>query len=45
MLTPEEIALGRRCIDLALAEGASAVRVTLNKSLTDTVGMLSGEVD
>ena len=45
MLTAEEIALGRQCIDIALAEGASAVRVTLNKSLCDTIGMLSGEVD
>ena len=45
VLTAAEIALGKACIDMALAEGASAIRVTLNKSLTDTVGMLSGEVD
>ena len=45
ILTQEEIALAQRCIGYSLAAGASAVRITLNKSQTDLVGMLNGEVD
>ena len=44
-LTEREIALAQRCIRFAREAGAAAVRITLNKSLTNLVGMLSGEVD
>lgn len=45
LLTPEEIALARKSMDIALSNGAAKVRVTLNKSLLDLVGMLDGAVD
>ncbi len=45
ILTREEIMLGRGCIGTALSNGASKVRVTLNKSLMDLVATLDGEVD
>ena len=45
MLTPQEIALAERCIAYAREAGASDVKITLNKSLMDLVGMLDGEVD
>ena len=44
-LTEKEIALAQRCIRFAREAGAAAARITLNKSLTNLVGMLSGEVD
>lgn len=35
----------RKCMDFALENGASQVRITYNESLMDLVGMLDGEVD
>ena len=45
LLRQEEISLARECMDFALKGGASAVRITLNKTVTDLVGILNGEVD
>ena len=45
MITNEEIALARHCLEYALENGASGVRITLSKSLMNLVGMLNGEVD
>ncbi len=40
-----EIELARHCLEFALRNGATAVRITLNKTVTDLVGILNGEVD
>ena len=45
LLTPEEIEMAHKGMEIALAQGADKVRVTLNKSLLELVGMLDGEVD
>ena len=45
LLTQEEIALARHCLDYALEQGARKVRITLSKSLMNLIGLLSGEVD
>ncbi|MBE6222711.1 MAG: TldD/PmbA family protein [Bacteroidales bacterium] len=44
-LTEEEMALARHCLQFALEQGASQVRITLTKSLLNLVGLLNGEVD
>ena len=45
LLTQEEIALAKKCLNYALEQGAEAVRITLTKSLMNLVGLLNGEVD
>ena len=45
VLTQEEMALARHCLNFALEQGASQVRITLTKSLLNLVGLLNGEVD
>ena len=45
MITREEIELTRECIRMALAQGASAARVTLTKSTENLVATLDGEID
>lgn len=45
LLTSEEIALAQHCLAYAQAQGAAQVRITLNKSLLNLIGLLSGEVD
>ena len=45
LLTAEEIALARHCLQYAQKQGASAVRITLTKSLLNLTGILNGEVD
>lgn len=45
MLEEAETELARRCMSYARECGAQKVRITLNKSLLDLVGMLDGEVD
>ena len=45
MITEQEINIARKCIDIAAAKGADAVRVSLNKCVSDSVTMLNGEVD
>ena len=45
VLTQQEIALARHCLQFALQNGADQVRITLTKSLMNLVGLLNGEVD
>ncbi|MBQ8422003.1 MAG: TldD/PmbA family protein [Bacteroidales bacterium] len=45
MITPSEIQAARRCITIALENGASASRVCLTKSVNDTCTMLNSELD
>ncbi len=45
LLNPEEIALAQHCLTYAQQQGASGVRITLSKSLTNLIGLLNGEVD
>ncbi len=45
MITEQEINIARKCIDIAIVKGAEAVRVSLNKCVSDSVTMLNGEVD
>lgn len=45
LLSPEEIALAKGCLEFALRSGAGGVRITLSKVLTDLVGILNGDVD
>ncbi len=45
MITAEDKALLRWCIDTILAQGAEAARVTLNRSVEELVATLDGEVD
>ena len=45
LINQEEMALARHCLDYALEQGASAVRITLTKSLMNLTGLLNGQVD
>ena len=45
LLTQEEMALARHCLEYAQKQGADAVRITLTKSLMNLVGVRNGEVD
>jgi PmbA protein len=45
MIEINEIHIARECINIALAKGADAARISLNKSVSDSVAMLNGEVD
>ena len=45
ILTQEEMALARHCLEYAQQQEAEAVRITLTKSLMNLVGLLNGEVD
>lgn len=45
MITTEEIQLAKHCISHATASGATAARVSLNKSVTDACTILNGELD
>jgi len=45
MITSQEISIARHCISHALSCGASAIRITLNKCITDSFTMLNGELD
>lgn len=45
MITREEMQLTRECVEYALSQGASAVRITLTKSVENLVATLDGEVD
>ena len=45
MIDSREIALARKCLDIAIEKGAQKVRVTLNKNIMDLVGTLNGELD
>ena len=45
MISIEETDIARRCIRISLDKGADAVRISLNKCVSDTVTMLNGEMD
>ena len=45
MITNNEIEIARRCVQIALEKGADSVRVSLNKSVSDSVTVLNGETD
>lgn len=45
MITEQEINIARHCIETAKALGASASRVSLNKSVMDGCTILNGELD
>ena len=45
LITMQEIELARHCIAFAQGQGAQKVRITLNKSLLNLVGVLNGELD
>ena len=45
MIETNEIQIARECIKIALEKGASAARISLNKSVSDSVAMLNGEID
>lgn len=45
MINQNEINIARQCIDIALEKGADAVRISLNKCVSDSVTMLNGEID
>ena len=45
MITETEIQIAKECIRIALQKGANAARVSLNKSVSDSVTMLNGEFD
>lgn len=44
-ITDKEMELTEKCISTAMSHGASAVRVTMSKSLIDLVKTLNGELD
>ena len=45
MINQNEINIARQCIDIASEKGADAVRISLNKCVSDSVTMLNGEID
>ncbi len=45
MITEREINIARKCIATALEKGADSVRISLNKSVSDSVTILNGETD
>lgn len=45
MITSHEISIARHCIRYAVASGASAARISLNKTVTDSYTILNGELD
>lgn len=45
MITSHEISLAQHCIIHAVSSGASAARVSLNKTVTDSYTILNGELD
>ena len=45
MITGNEIDIARKCVQIALEKGADSVRVSLNKSVSDSVTILNGETD
>ena len=45
MITEQEMYMARRCMELALEKGAESARVSLGKSVLDSLTMLNGELD
>ena len=45
MITEQEIQTARMCIKTALEKGADSIRISLNKSVSDSITILNGETD
>ena len=45
MISNNEIQIAKECIRTALEKGATGVRISLNKSVSDSVALLNGEID
>ena len=45
MINEKEMNIARKCIEIVLAKGADAARISLNKCVSDSVTMLNGEID
>lgn len=45
MISKEELGLAEKCLELSMKEGATHCRVTINKSTSDLLDTLNGEVD
>ena len=45
MISKEELGLAERCMELSMKEGATHCRVTINKSTSDLLDTLNGELD
>ena len=45
MISNNEIYIAEECVRIALKKGADSVRISLNKSVSDSVAMLNGEID
>ena len=45
MITELEIQTARKCIKAALEKGADSIRISLNKSVSDSITILNGETD
>ena len=45
MITEQEIQIARKCIAIALEKGADSIRISLNKSVSDSITILNGETD
>lgn len=45
MITDKEIEIARKCVQIALQKGADSVRISLNKSVSDSVTILNWETD
>ena len=45
MISNNEIEIAKECIRTALEKGATGVRISLNKSVSDSVALLNGEID
>ena len=45
ILTPQEMAVARKALEIAREKGAQQCRITLSKSLMDLYGTLNGELD
>lgn len=45
LITEKEKALARHCVEMAMKEGAGAVRASLSKSMLDSITMRDGKLD
>ena len=45
MITENEINIARKCIELSLQKGADSARISLNKSVSDSITILNGQTD
>lgn len=45
LLSPQDLLIGRKALEMALEKGVSKARICLSKSVMDLVGTLNGKVD